>query len=1034
MVCQGIIDGNNGTDGYNMVSVPMYRRSATALTNSDRPTGTLTYSFSTGKLSGAASYFNSWTQSIPAVVAGTKLYVIMAVARSQSNTDDIASTEWSTPVEYVSDGMNSAPVLIYKRDASVSDKPSDGAVYNFKTGALTGTLNGWSTSIPATDSNHNPCWVRHAMAVGIGETDTIDASEWGDATKLVEDGASITKKSETYRYAIASQGTNPSSITSWSTSRPTSWSKNTFLWTETTITWSDNSTTVLYQAERNPNDGVAGMSVSIKSQNIDYAKSTVKTDPSTLTYGSYPSSLSKGDWLYTRTTVNYQNVAADGTTTDAGSTVSYSASYIGTDGQTITGRGISSITEHYKASSSDSGESTPTNGTDWGTTPTPSNWNSTNKYIWNYEKITYTDNTVSRTPAGVIAIYSQDGKSLDSITDYYLATTKSSGVTKDGDSGWSTSVQSISSNKPYLWNYEKLHWILKDGTTTDTYTSPQMIGHWGKDGDDAVTYRISLAGSRFSYNPNTGLMYVNITGKVFKIVGGTTSVYTGLERSELKMYYVDKDDNMDYVPDVVSVDSGYTVNNGTFASKYYNECGYSDELVFVVSLKINNVEVARESIQVEIYGESIKGDPGRMYYMAGKFPNKAPYSRTDDLCPIVYHGGSWWYLKESSATSSDTPSDSSDKWGKVDDFDVVLTDAIFVKEFAQFCSAIITKDWLISVHGTINGTAYEGSVESPVSVEQGGLEQVTYAWFDSDNPNKSVQKNRTYGETTVNCYNFIPNYAVDLKTGATYQHDGYFEGEIHVQSQNRGSWTISPDVYGVIPSPNIVGKDKDGNEVLSIGFMGVSDEETSWDIVRGGGMMFNWPDVTFGFQRSHFCKEGWRVNCEDFGENIPGTTTPRETYIESDPYMSNPHLYFYDNYTKTGYGLSVGVDTHGVSISGTKWPTYSESSSGGVYVNDFGNLAVKGKAIQKFVLVTDQYELTDLPEGSMIFVKGASSAAVVKSRIPIMNSHNNDMWSKAIGDSNYYAGYVYGTSHIFIKSTYNNAACWIDFYCAAYTE
>ncbi len=200
IVFEGVIDGNNGDNGYNTAQVALYRRSATDLTNNDRPTGTLTYTFSTGRVSGASSYYNGWSQSIPETVAGTKLYVIMAIARSQSDTDDIAASDWSTPVEYVADGVNSAPVFIYKRNKTQpTDKPADGATYYFKkvgsteAGTLSGTLNGWSTQIPATDNNHYPCWVRQAMAVSNGNTDVINASEWSDpATKLIEDGVSIT--------------------------------------------------------------------------------------------------------------------------------------------------------------------------------------------------------------------------------------------------------------------------------------------------------------------------------------------------------------------------------------------------------------------------------------------------------------------------------------------------------------------------------------------------------------------------------------------------------------------------------------------------------------------------------------------------------------------------------------------------------------------------------------------------------------------------------------------------------------------------
>lgn len=200
IIISGIIDGS---DGYSSAAVQLFRRSATALGDGDRPTGTLTYTFATGVLSGTSSYFNGWSQSIPAASEGTKLYVTMATARSQGATDTIVASEWSTPVEYVADSMKYASVIIYKRSASQpNDKPANGAIYTFATGGLTGTLNGWSTAIPATDGN--PCWVRHATAVSSGTTDSIDASEWSDpAVKLVEDGSAYVVETDigNIRYA-----------------------------------------------------------------------------------------------------------------------------------------------------------------------------------------------------------------------------------------------------------------------------------------------------------------------------------------------------------------------------------------------------------------------------------------------------------------------------------------------------------------------------------------------------------------------------------------------------------------------------------------------------------------------------------------------------------------------------------------------------------------------------------------------------------------------------------------------------------------
>ena len=174
-------------DGGNTANVMLFRRSASALTDSDRPTGTLTYTFSTKKLSGTSSYFNSWTQQIPAD-NGNPLYVTVATAFASGDTDTIAKSEWSTPVLYTKDGLNVSPVFLYKRGASAPAKPNGTLTYTFSTGLLSGSyFNGWSQQIPATDGN--PCWVIQATAASNTATDMIAKSEWSEQRKLVEDGA-----------------------------------------------------------------------------------------------------------------------------------------------------------------------------------------------------------------------------------------------------------------------------------------------------------------------------------------------------------------------------------------------------------------------------------------------------------------------------------------------------------------------------------------------------------------------------------------------------------------------------------------------------------------------------------------------------------------------------------------------------------------------------------------------------------------------------------------------------------------------------
>lgn len=69
---------------------------------------------------------------------------------------------------------------------------------------------------------------------------------------------------------------------------------------------------------------------------------------------------------------------------------------------------------------------------------------------------------------------------IGSVVNYYLATSASSGVTKNTQ-GWTTTVQSISSQNPYLWNYEE---IIDVDNSVISSTSPVIIGRYGSDGAD----------------------------------------------------------------------------------------------------------------------------------------------------------------------------------------------------------------------------------------------------------------------------------------------------------------------------------------------------------------------------------------------------------------------------------------------------------------------------------------------------------------------------------------------------------------------
>ena len=119
------------------------------------------------------------------------------------------------------------------------------------------------------------------------------------------------------------------------------------------------------------------------------------------------------------------------------------------------------------------------------------------KYLWTRTVFTYSDNTISTSygissmgakgDQGIPGTNGQNGKSIGSVINYYLATNANTGVTAS-TSGWTTTVQSVSTSKKYLWNYEIVKYT--DGTIAST-TAPCVIGSYGDTGE---------AGKNFNWN------------------------------------------------------------------------------------------------------------------------------------------------------------------------------------------------------------------------------------------------------------------------------------------------------------------------------------------------------------------------------------------------------------------------------------------------------------------------------------------------------------------------------------------------------
>lgn len=227
-------------------------------------------------------------------------------------------------------------------------------------------------------------------------------------------------------------------------------------------------------------DGAAG-----KFTELRYAKNGSTTTPPTLS----KSSLNPSGWtteVPTVTSLEYlwQTTAVksgDGKTLlSQWSTPVRITPYNGVDGQDgadgkdgTNGRGIRSVTEYYGVS-----QNSKVRPTVWSVSSVPT-LSETNKYLWNYERIIYTDGSSVTTTAVVIGCYGDKGRGIVSITEMYLATNLSTGVTKN-TIGWSSSVQDISASRPYLYNYE----IIKYSDNTTEETDVALIGRWGADGSD----------------------------------------------------------------------------------------------------------------------------------------------------------------------------------------------------------------------------------------------------------------------------------------------------------------------------------------------------------------------------------------------------------------------------------------------------------------------------------------------------------------------------------------------------------------------
>lgn len=301
-------------------------------------------------------------------------------------------------------------------------------------------------------------------------------------------------KSTSVAYQVSTSGTTVPTGT-WSGSVPSA-SAGQYLWTRTIITYTDNTTSTIYSVGRMGTNGANGTNGKSIGSVVNYYLATASSSGVTTATSGWTTAVQSVSaakkYLWNYEVVKYTDGTVASTTMpcvigsygDQGSK--------GDKGDTgSTGNGIKSITEHYAVSASNS-----TVPTSWSSTvPTMTE---SNKYLWNYETITYTNGTTVDTTKRVIGVYGNKGatgakgdkgdtggtgatgKGVKSIVEQYY---KSTSATAMSGGSWSTTYPGWENSK-YIWTRSVITYT---DNTTSTTTAVCVTGAKGDKGDKGAT-------------------------------------------------------------------------------------------------------------------------------------------------------------------------------------------------------------------------------------------------------------------------------------------------------------------------------------------------------------------------------------------------------------------------------------------------------------------------------------------------------------------------------------------------------------------
>lgn len=322
-------------------------------------------------------------------------------------------------------------------------------------------------------------------------------------------GTSITINSTSITYQVSTSGTvKPTGI--WNPTIP-SVPNGQYLWTKTTVKYSDGTTTDSYSVAYKGTNGIDG--------------TDGKNGISTYTYIKYASNSNGSDMSDNPTNKTYIGVYTGTSATAPTSATSYTWSKFkgetgatgaaGADGKD--GNGIKTISYYYKVTTTQ----TPPEASTITSTTIPS-LSPTNKYLWQKEIIDFSDSAIAdKTTVSLLAVYGNTGATgangQNGEDAYLVDINPSSQIFKSTDGGSTFSPNTITLT-PRFQNVSFGSWqySINGGTTWTTITNTTS----------STTNCYYSASTKVLTIPKNFSAYTEtVTSIVFKCIGSISTVY-----------------------------------------------------------------------------------------------------------------------------------------------------------------------------------------------------------------------------------------------------------------------------------------------------------------------------------------------------------------------------------------------------------------------------------------------------------------------------------------------------------------------------